>query len=573
MINLWQSLGRKEAFTWVSVAYLLLQQFNGVTISNLPLNLSGKLWLFVVAVIVPFIFMAALFVIGRYLLNPLLPEYIRPIITLIIFEAAIVLRLWTFTGLLVAFDISPENQFLLRFPTAQVNQMLGLVVIAYLVSSAREYAQHNELLVRSLDNLQSSQQDVYERLNKRKRALINGIRAQLSSELDTVAGIDADRDAEKLKSLIEDVVRPLTQRLNAADSIVTSALTTFPSTRFRVGPLVSRTVKENPFYPVFFLLWTFLPSLATGAGYLGFDSLPYVLMVNALFFITIGIAKMLWRLVPRSTYISLRILLISLIPLPLALISNWFIQLVSEASEPDKTLTYYVYFFTVIWAIALVVASRNMLRKTNESLQTATTNLTRQLVHENAEARLFERRVALFLHGPVQDAIAASLKRVQAHPQGTQLSEDDISAIRRPIDTALSHLDDSDTDTTDAYRGITDLAELWKGVVEIQLDLNPEALTLLSESPAVSSIVIELVREALSNAIRHGDAQNISIALDGNQHSQDLQITVRNDGKPISSEAVQGIGTSLFDSMSLSWSRKNVDKQVVVTAVVPLIHI
>lgn len=526
--------------------------------------------LFVIAVIVPFGFMAALFLIGRLVLNPLLPENIRPALTLFIFEAAIILRLWAFTGLLGIFDIAPENQFLLRFPTAQVNQMLGLVVIAYLVSSAREYANHNAMLVRSLDNLQSSQQDVYERLNKRKTDLINGIRAQLSSELDNAVGGDAIRDAEKLKSLIEDVIRPLTQKLSNQDSSVTSATSSNLSTRIHIGPLVTRTVRDNPFYPVFFLLWTVLPSWATAAGYLGFDALPYVFLVNGLFFIVIGTAKLLWRLLPHNTHISVRILLISFVPLPLAMISNGLIQFVSGATDPDKTVTYFVYFFTVIWAIALVIASRNMLRETNEALLTATTTLSRQLVHENAEARLFERRVALFLHGPVQDAIAASLKRVQSMPQGTQLSEQDISAIRHPIDAALSHLEVSDTETTDVQRGITDLAELWDGVVEIELDLNPEALTVLRESTAVSSVVIELVREAVSNAIRHGDAQHISIELQIVQHSQDLIITVRNDGKPITNEAVEGIGTSLFENMSLNWSRKNEENHVVVTAVVPV---
>lgn len=570
MINLWQSLGRKEAFTWISLVYLLVQQFNGVTLSNLPLHLAGREWLFIVAVVVPFIAMGALFAVGRYVLHPLLPTRLRPISTLIIFELSILLRLWLFTDLLVFFEIAPDNQFLVRLPSSQVNQMLGLVVIAYLVSSAREYTRHNDLVLRSLDELQTSQQDVYQRLSKRKDALIRSIRNQLKTELDAVVGTDPTTDAQHLKELIDNVVRPLSRKLSQDGLAQASMAIPLPNTRFEIRPLLSRTVEEKPFHPLFFVLWTFFPAWAIASGYLGDSAVAYALAVSAVFLAMLVSANWLWRFVPSTVGVAVRSVLISLVPLPIALFSTWFIGQAADTSPSGQTLTYYIYFFTVMWAIALVMTSRRMLRETNASLQAANLKLTRQLVQEKAEVRLFERRIALFLHGPVQDAIAASLKRIHKLDSASQLTPHDMAAIRHPIDSALSHLDELDAGTTDITRGISDLAELWAGVVDIDAEIEPDATDALRDVPATSSSVVEIVREALSNAIRHGDAAHIRVQVRLSESNGDVLIRVANDGQPVPASAVPGLGTTLLTDLAVSWSRQNIDGQVIVDAIVPL---
>lgn len=49
-----------------------------------------------------------------------------------------------------------------------------------------------------------------------------------------------------------------------------------------------------------------------------------------------------------------------------------------------------------------------------------------------------------------------------------------------------------------------------------------------------------------------------------------VEIVIDNDGDPIPREAVQGIGSQLFEEQTLSWSRKNIGQRVRVTARLPL---
>lgn len=570
MVDFWRSLGRKDAINWIAVAFLLVQQLNGVRVANLELNVSGNETHFYLAVVLPFVPFALMLAAGRYLLNPLVPQPVRPVTTLLVFEIAIVIRLWTFDQLLMSFQLTSSTQFWSRFASAQVNQLVGLIVIAYLVASAREFSEQNQLLAKSVDALLLAQRDVLIRLSQRQQSLIRSIQSQLQSALSTLSGNDAIHDAVTLRAVIDDVVRPLSHRLGRDFTSELAADIPAQSSRIEFRELLRRTIRDNPFHPAWFVLWSSLSILATMASYVGAMAVPLTLVISALCYLLLTCSRYLWRFVPQATPSTVRIVIISLAPIVLSLMTGAFLASVAKLPSIDKQPAIFGYYFTVIWVIALVTTSRQMLREANIELTEVNSALKRQLVTENAEARMFEESVSRVLHGPVQDAVAAALLRVQQLPAGTPLGLDETTQIRRPIEDALTLLNEPRSSAKSVAESLAMLTELWGGVVTITLDLDDQAISTISASERTNSTVVELLREAISNAIRHGDASEVHVSVALSESKTDAYLRVSNNGALLGKHTQDGIGTKLFDDLTLNWNRRNRESEVVLEATVPL---
>lgn len=117
---------------------------------------------------------------------------------------------------------------------------------------------------------------------------------------------------------------------------------------------------------------------------------------------------------------------------------------------------------------------------------------------------------------------------------------------------------------------LDELVALWSGEVQIDVTLEARAKDALSDSEEVQGIVVEIIREAISNAIRHGDATAIAITISHDDTAQDIVVTVTNDGKPLASSFTPGVGTRFLHDFSHNWSRVNAEGTVILTARVPL---
>jgi signal transduction histidine kinase len=78
----------------------------------------------------------------------------------------------------------------------------------------------------------------------------------------------------------------------------------------------------------------------------------------------------------------------------------------------------------------------------------------------------------------------------------------------------------------------------------------------------------EIVKECVSNAIRHGEASQVTVSisdpLDGS-----ISISITNNGDAKIS-AQQGVGSLMLDEVTMNWSRELTDSGVQVLAKVAL---
>lgn len=179
--------------------------------------------------------------------------------------------------------------------------------------------------------------------------------------------------------------------------------------------------------------------------------------------------------------------------------------------------------------------------------------------------QLTRRRLAHVLHGSMQGALYAAAVRLS---EG-ELNAENVAAIQRDIAKALAKLDQGGVrEGSQTLRSLSEIAGMWGKKRAVTSLVSDDAAAALAADPDADEALAELIREAVNNAVRHGQARNISVSIahadiDG---LRALEMEVSNDGAPWSANAGTGLGTSTFDELCIDWGHIERDGKTVVRA-------
>ena len=206
-------------------------------------------------------------------------------------------------------------------------------------------------------------------------------------------------------------------------------------------------------------------------------------------------------------------------------------------------------------AIVLVVGrqftlSEREMRSVVEDLAWMTRRMEQQTMADR-------RRLARVLHGSVQSALTASAMRLDQ--AGLQLAAGAPAPDLRTEVTTLRELRDrlevvasQAPEPIDAATVLDDIATVWRNVASIELALGMEVIARLDRDPVAAEQVVEVVREAISNAIRHGRATRITVTGHPAPPS-DIEVTIDDNGS-FADEQGRGMGTEIMQSLT-RWLR------------------
>ena len=93
---------------------------------------------------------------------------------------------------------------------------------------------------------------------------------------------------------------------------------------------------------------------------------------------------------------------------------------------------------------------------------------------------------------------------------------------------------------------------IWAGVCEINVESSARATRAIDRNRDIRNCINEICKEAISNAVRHGNAKNAWIYI--NRERDDvIELEVCNDGHTLLRDQPKGLGLSMIDDLSLSW--------------------
>lgn len=403
-------------------------------------------------------------------------------------------------------------------------QLLANVFIAAWWGPALAYFMDYRQQVRQTRSQLTASGQALEEADRRQGAIIDRIRDDLLAEVDVelepvrerLQQVDADvrsatvsdepmdregwkRISDLLRQTAQDSVRPLSHRIWQRGG-----------QRYDMPPwwmLPVTIIRQQPFRPIAFALIDIVGTLGPNVQQYGGPRGIVLVVVGLAWSIpAMLVANALMRRRPGA---HAAIFLAALALLQVAVVVRGYLR---DLWVPGSGSVAWQVSQMVAVAVVVLVTSGFGAWRNREAAQLA--NL-RAVVEEESEVvkersaqiAMLARETAQFLHGSLQTRlVACSLAMEQASETG------DVAALEQALAEALSALDTQATPVLPAGSVRDEVGrkiDLWDGFCEFDVTMDDD----IADSPDHAVVVGRVVEEAISNAIRHGNASLIQVSV------------------------------------------------------------
>ena len=359
----------------------------------------------------------------------------------------------------------------------------------------------------------------------------------------------------QLNAIANDVVRPVAHQLLDTGSITTTPSN--PAARLRVIGRVD-TAKALPLW--FFLVMTFSVGLNSQVALLG--PLPgfalVVIAVAPAMLAMILFQRALPQLAPRPL-----VFLIAVASAGLALGSlGGYLGILLGLTQTSAfwwqagTYTLIAATFTSSFGLARLGWARALdrLGEAIEESKVLNSQLRRQLWLGN-------KALALELHGPIQSNLTALASAIAS---GEIPDRKKLEAFLEKINASLSRIQNSDyLDGAGFDSLVAELRELWEGTLNINVELSANARSLLEGDSGLGRCTFEVLREAATNAVKHGEATEVNFKAEVSEEL--LGIEILNNGTPLANP-MEAAGARLLRQICHEFELENVQGGVLLRA-------
>ncbi|MBP7835759.1 MAG: hypothetical protein KAZ95_03040 [Rhodoluna sp.] len=356
--------------------------------------------------------------------------------------------------------------------------------------------------------------------------------------------------AHELKGIIYNQVRPLSESLRQSAKNLVKPAPAAPSHLVSIVAIPQRFAVKNSIFP----------KLTWGTMLLSFMSSPFWILdiswviPSALLSFTYGGMlygfKKLFDRVPSTPWwvgLPALIAIATLSVVPAYSVAVWFYPDVKAAV---------LYGLTLVTVSNIVIFSFAYLDSLDYEARLYRTMLEEQNQELVIEMALFEQQLwaarrnwSLVIHGTVQASLTAALTRLNA-PDADKKTLD---AAKKDLDRAMEALSAPPVSKINFAPAIKELVSTWQGVCDIEVEVSPELKKVISRDVRLSMCVNEILKEAVSNAVRHGDAQKAWVSV-GAPSGGVIELSVANDGFAPTTGGRRGIGSGLLDELTVDWS-------------------
>lgn len=537
MLDILRRIGGPNGITWSAwlllspISILLTQQVVPEGIQESPVAGAGLL----VGTIGHLVTGAVLF-LGKMLFLRNTPVKPRPITTLLIMLTAGVARGFSVSYSLEAFDLVQSADYFERMRSGAVLIIVWFSIAALVIDSRSNY----QSSFQSLNQAMQAQLEIRQQGQRLIEEIREGIIEQVKSTLrSALSNVSSSRD---IHNAVDGLVRPLSHRLSReTDSLVSQPAKT--RRRIRVTPVIRTAFSDTAFNP--------LPTAAMAV----FGT----------------ITSMLWTEGPIALLGALVDLIVIFAVLELArrlklkgglALLAWFVAGIASAAASDMvtnpmplgslTLLFYLSINVMVPA-ALFAFLAAYERQAEQNLDRLRENLTLlELETQALDQRLWveRKRLARFVHSELQSRLRAFALRLEF--EGKEPTQEQMEKLRGDCEATMVF--DDETQSFESF--VESQKELWSGVTTIELTANIQTLCLLAADSYATSTAIELVREGVTNAVKHGKPKKIVVFANANPGSDqlgNLTLEVRNDGEPLM-HGPAGLGSEIFSELTTDFS-------------------
>lgn len=526
------------------------------------------LWVISVLAMTAFVILVMALGLKKRLLNK--P---RPLANLITIGTAGVVGNVTVGLLAMAWGLDSESLWVVRIGGGFIGSAFMFFVINSLRSSLIARNESIRKLVQTeralLGYRESAKQIIADEIDslklKTKEYLLPAIE-KIQTLIEDRAGQNAEI-VDELKLLISQDVRPLSKTiLEEAATLANPTSNQHQRATSRIAINAKYNLKRSmrpliglPFFAALFPMVQFLVIDHRSAfrGLLGGVATGLTLLIlKAL------LPKSLEVTVASGTTLQLLLSTISIVP-------AWWIMY-QEYGNTEAVL----WATTILWLMVLLSAFLLAYSKGVElNAERYAITLTQKTQELEKEIALFEQKLALekrawsrVIHGEVQSALSAALARLQINEN---LEPYQLEMVKQDLHRAKQNLINPPKQNSTFNQAFAEIVLTWKSICQIQADISARAQRAIDQNEDTRTVTNEIIKEAVSNAVRHGQAKQVNIKLDRIKDDI-LEIEISNDGYKPQRDKAPGLGSQMLNELTLSWCLENKNNKTTLTAEVPI---
>jgi signal transduction histidine kinase len=187
------------------------------------------------------------------------------------------------------------------------------------------------------------------------------------------------------------------------------------------------------------------------------------------------------------------------------------------------------------------------------------------------------------VHGRIQSKLTAAallLENTAQQNQSQFISKETLAKITDQLEPmAIEAREDlrkltewTETKPKTIENMCSEIINNWMEIIKIDTHFDSYAVNILNSNDWLRSAFEDVVNESISNAVRHGNADMISISVLLDQSLDELKILISNNGKPIIDNSDKsGIGFSTLRSLGVKLEFSNKSDQTLLIVTVPLV--
>ena len=372
--------------------------------------------------------------------------------------------------------------------------------------------------------------------------------------------------ANRMRDFIRLELRPFSQKL-ALEAVTLSRETQAQDTYRDYEPMVKVNISKSirvwnsilPVPIVIYLMSSFIVPNATAMDIMYVAALNVAMMFFAKL-LTLRMSSI--DVIPAFVVVTC-IAFISGIP-------GYFLlsQIPKEAGVPELLPT-----FLIMHGWSVIAASQAHILDLKQSMiEKQLTIVVDELAREN---KLYQQKTwlarhgwYLLLHGVVQPALTSASIRVGSSKVLTSEIRDHVI---EDLQRALDALQQGHSQNQPIELSVSEISSVWEGICEIEFTLTKEVREVAANNSVVSQVLNEILKEVISNGVRHGQATSIEVSVQL-LNPNDLMVLVTNDGLKPTREKIESVGSRMLDAIclerTLNWNEAT--QRTEFKAVVPI---
>lgn len=487
----------------------------------------------------------------------------RPLLAIATFAIVGVLRAFVLGFGSVATGLAEDPLLAHRLPIATLLATVWFAALAVIVTLRRDFQDETR-----------TQRGLLERLTHAKAAeaeVVSSLRDELTEEIDRVVtrrlafianSLAAQGNLETalhLHDLVDDAVKPLSrdlaQRTNAAQALVDDEIDDLPDRR-PVARLRAMAVDfgaaftQVPNAPAFIALFWLMGPLWTITWRLGLlDGLLAGCLSLAL------LAGLLWlgrracrrlRLRSSAARVGCAVSTWIVITAIQSSVFAWITGLLGEF--PNAFVWSFTWSFSAILGCAMLLAALDRAAQIQRSLQSLVDEADWAVERLRLIAWDEQRRLSRLVHSDVQARITAAAIRLQTPGISADDAQQMLTAL---VGEVIAILDRNAPLRDSAPTDLDAVLAVWHGAVDIHCESSIAAKEQLALDSVANDAVVDVVREAITNAANRGGAQHVWIEIELDERY--VRLTVANDGV-LGETGRRGLGSVIMDERCARWT-------------------